>query len=84
MRQRANKLTSGTAIAMLNKIAKNHCIQFVNNFPNISKGYNPNYGAEENQFFLRHKGKSEPRCIYENIPKIDGEECINECIENYI
>jgi hypothetical protein len=84
MRQRANKLTSGTAIAMLDKVAKNHCIQFVNNYPNTSKGYNPNYGAEENQFLLRHKGKSEPRCIYENVPKIEGEECINECIENYI
>ena len=82
-REHASRFYSGSATSVLESTARRSCLHFISQYPNSQSGFKlgtnmPSTGKSH----LRHKGKKDPKCIYQTKPKIEGEECINECLQN--
>jgi len=83
MRERANVIESGVVTKILVGHARGACAHFVSNYP--AQGYYDSAdGLCETCTILKHKGKKEPACVLDQRPKIQGEECIEDCIQNHI
>lgn len=83
IRERANAITSGTITAVLTNYARSACTHFITTYPNLSE-YDSASGICDTCTILKHKGNKKPGCILEERPKVQGEECINKCLDNYL
>ena len=83
IRERANVISSDTAENILVSYARGACASFVDNYP-LQKEYNSADSMCSTCAVLHHKGKKNPDCVFEEKPKIQGEECINECLQTRI
>ena len=83
IRERSNVIESGVAINILVGYARGACASFVSSYP-VPSNYDSAEGICETCTILKHKGKKEPACVLDQRPKIQGEECINECLQDHI
>lgn len=81
MRESANVISSGVAKKILIGYARGACAHFVSNYP-AQKEFDSAEGICETCTILKHKGLREPACVLEKRPAIQGEGCINECLQN--
>jgi hypothetical protein len=85
IRERGTKIASSAARKILEGHARGVCQSFVKSYPS-----NANYDSNNKEAIcstctvLRHKGKQDSRCVMKEKPKVQEEECINECLQNYI
>lgn len=83
VRETAKTITSETATSMIQGHARGACTHFVKAYPEIP-AYDSSKGlCKEGCGLLKHKGNKDPRCVFSAPPKIQGEECVNGCLQNY-
>ena len=89
LRESAKAITSGTAKGALRIYARSACRHFISQYPMSDNPFNVNADLEFSEAFSsnvsvqRHKGMKDPRCVYPTKPKIQGEECVKDCLQNY-
>lgn len=89
LRESARAITSGVAGGVLKIYARTACRHFVSQYPMSDDPFDINLDPEfreiykGNHSFQRHKGRKDPRCVYPTKPKIQGEECVQDCLQNY-
>jgi hypothetical protein len=79
MKEMASVVSSGAAKRTLIGHAREVCERFVSSHPTPVKVKSKN-GVCATCSVLRHKGKSDPACMFDKKYKVEGEGCINGCI----
>lgn len=83
VRETANAIQSGSAVGILVNHARYSCLRLLNVYPQQAS-FNSSKGVCPTCSILRHKGTKDPLCVLKEKPKVQGEECINECLQNFI
>lgn len=87
IREHSSAIVSATAREILQEYARNACVHFVSQYPESDEPFNTMTGIKKayggRGTYQRHKGTKEPDCVFPSKPKIKGEECVSECINNY-
>lgn len=90
LRETSKTISSGTAKNALRMYARTACKHFISQYPMSDNPFNVNSDLEfseafqGNSSYQRHKGIKDPRCVYPTKPKIQGEECVQDCLQAYI
>lgn len=79
MREMASVVTSGAAKRTLIGHAREVCERFVGSYP-APVDVKSKDGVCATCSVLRHKGKTDPACMFDKKYKVQGEGCINGCI----
>lgn len=83
VRENAKAIQSGTATRILIGHARSACLSLVKTFPQ-QVSFTSSKGVCDTCSVLRHKGTKDPQCVLKEKPKVQGEECINDCLQSYI
>lgn len=88
-RESASNISSGMAKGFLNLYGIHACLHFIKQYPLSDNPYDINNDPELVNIYKlrttiqRHKGTKDPNCVYPTKPKVQGEECVQDCLQSY-